>query len=748
MKVEVKQLTTEHYTWLNNVKNLGRSQIFVCGNRARRSHWSEGFLGDLPFPPPSHSGSAPYSPRFTFIGSQDPDVKSHPNIFTHSLTDVAKGVEFEALSQVRKGTFHEFNDLYARLHNILYSRASDVCSLAAAPVLPHTWENEIRFLCPCKCAIGSESSRACLMNSVPIAKVTRFRLPVAKLFCAFPGSKADSCSLAPRLIASTRKAINWCAVFPSASRGKRDWGKDWAHGLCLGHNPAFAWNDLGKPWKAEIRDGRIGNRTRVLPNASLLLPDDGGLWRANGGWLGAAPASESQWNSISELAQSPPPSVGPSSGEGCTGWLDDNQSKEACFVSTPPPGIYSSRETRKDTFNCGKERKELADGRGAGVYQRRESAMAFVNMDPSHPIPSQHSSGAISGNHGWPDRDWNPVPPKCESAELPLRHPAWWPNSRVPLVGEFSWDISPLTPSHAFRHYSIPFSPRFIRVGSQGLEPIPGVYKCSSVQFPRSTRRVTVDDGTCALDYPILPPRHRLPPPSRIGPSPLSSSLRTVATLPGWRCSESRLHLTASRTVIPRCSCSATSDSRHDAVYYANAEKRGSDKRDTATRIKCPIVPKRNCVSSVHGVLKTLNVGAQRLVVRSQRERHTPSSVYGLYIEIGQFREFISGQDRRQTRSRNEGAGETGYPRKNPLTSVIIQHDSHFRNSGSDPPLWEESNHSATETPYNGFTSLSRSDVGAPLAASGRTNCARDETPSFPVSSPLPLTKIRREDAA
>ncbi|KAJ8874819.1 hypothetical protein PR048_022708 [Dryococelus australis] len=36
---------------------------------------SVGFLEDLPFFPPSHSGAAPYSPRFTLIGSKDPDVK-------------------------------------------------------------------------------------------------------------------------------------------------------------------------------------------------------------------------------------------------------------------------------------------------------------------------------------------------------------------------------------------------------------------------------------------------------------------------------------------------------------------------------------------------------------------------------------------------------------------------------------------------------------------------------------------------
>ncbi|KAJ8867470.1 hypothetical protein PR048_031272 [Dryococelus australis] len=37
--------------------------------------------GDLPF----HSGAAPYSPRFTLVGSQDLAVKSRTNLFTHAL---------------------------------------------------------------------------------------------------------------------------------------------------------------------------------------------------------------------------------------------------------------------------------------------------------------------------------------------------------------------------------------------------------------------------------------------------------------------------------------------------------------------------------------------------------------------------------------------------------------------------------------------------------------------------------------
>ncbi|KAJ8872745.1 hypothetical protein PR048_026361 [Dryococelus australis] len=59
-------------------------EIFARGNRAGRCRWSAGFLDDLPFLPPFHSGAATSSPRFTLIGSSDLAVKNRPNLFTHS----------------------------------------------------------------------------------------------------------------------------------------------------------------------------------------------------------------------------------------------------------------------------------------------------------------------------------------------------------------------------------------------------------------------------------------------------------------------------------------------------------------------------------------------------------------------------------------------------------------------------------------------------------------------------------------
>ncbi|KAJ8867471.1 hypothetical protein PR048_031273 [Dryococelus australis] len=75
------------------------------------------------------------------------------------------------------GKFREFNDLYATLHNPLYSRTSDVCSLTVAPVLPHIGPYGIRFVLLCKSANGVVSSRAFLIDYDPNAKVASLYPP-------------------------------------------------------------------------------------------------------------------------------------------------------------------------------------------------------------------------------------------------------------------------------------------------------------------------------------------------------------------------------------------------------------------------------------------------------------------------------------------------------------------------------------------------------------------------------------------
>ncbi|KAJ8891643.1 hypothetical protein PR048_004171, partial [Dryococelus australis] len=64
----------------------GHPGFSACGDRVKRCRWSTEFIEDLPFPPPFNSSAAPCSNRFTPFGSQDHDVKSHPNLQIFSLT--------------------------------------------------------------------------------------------------------------------------------------------------------------------------------------------------------------------------------------------------------------------------------------------------------------------------------------------------------------------------------------------------------------------------------------------------------------------------------------------------------------------------------------------------------------------------------------------------------------------------------------------------------------------------------------
>ncbi|KAJ8867400.1 hypothetical protein PR048_031201 [Dryococelus australis] len=64
------RLLASHLGGTGFYSRRGRYRIIARGNRVGRRR----FLGDLPFPPPFRSGAAPYSPRFTLIGSQDLDA--------------------------------------------------------------------------------------------------------------------------------------------------------------------------------------------------------------------------------------------------------------------------------------------------------------------------------------------------------------------------------------------------------------------------------------------------------------------------------------------------------------------------------------------------------------------------------------------------------------------------------------------------------------------------------------------------
>ncbi|KAJ8875130.1 hypothetical protein PR048_023023 [Dryococelus australis] len=80
--------------WKTFPVNEGSLRNFRMHESCLTIRWSAGFLGDISFYPPLHSGAAPYSPRFTIIGSQDFDrlvadtgdhTKRHP-IMSHTCS--------------------------------------------------------------------------------------------------------------------------------------------------------------------------------------------------------------------------------------------------------------------------------------------------------------------------------------------------------------------------------------------------------------------------------------------------------------------------------------------------------------------------------------------------------------------------------------------------------------------------------------------------------------------------------------
>ncbi|KAJ8882628.1 hypothetical protein PR048_014440 [Dryococelus australis] len=110
----------------------GHTLIFTCGNRVEKYRWSAGFLRNLPFPPPFHSGAAPYSPHFTFLGSQGLYVKSCPNLFTHSCTQRIVESSLMNPREFRVSSYHEIVTRVLKVL-ILYRGATVGERLARSP---------------------------------------------------------------------------------------------------------------------------------------------------------------------------------------------------------------------------------------------------------------------------------------------------------------------------------------------------------------------------------------------------------------------------------------------------------------------------------------------------------------------------------------------------------------------------------------------------------------------------------------
>ncbi|KAJ8875000.1 hypothetical protein PR048_022890 [Dryococelus australis] len=126
----------------------------IPGRVTGRCRWSAGFLGDLPVPPPLHSGAAPCSPISPSweIPGRTAYQRHRPARFPLARVreQPRPGIEpgwprWEAGSLITEpprpptnrslgmGQFREFNDLQPGPHSPVHTRALAVCSLAAAP---------------------------------------------------------------------------------------------------------------------------------------------------------------------------------------------------------------------------------------------------------------------------------------------------------------------------------------------------------------------------------------------------------------------------------------------------------------------------------------------------------------------------------------------------------------------------------------------------------------------------------------
>ncbi|KAJ8867795.1 hypothetical protein PR048_031600 [Dryococelus australis] len=74
--------------------HLGKPGSIPGGGSSLIFTWLAGILGDLPFPPPLHSGDDPFSPHFILVGFRELAVKSSPNHSSPIISCSNRGMKF------------------------------------------------------------------------------------------------------------------------------------------------------------------------------------------------------------------------------------------------------------------------------------------------------------------------------------------------------------------------------------------------------------------------------------------------------------------------------------------------------------------------------------------------------------------------------------------------------------------------------------------------------------------------------
>ncbi|KAJ8877669.1 hypothetical protein PR048_022124 [Dryococelus australis] len=108
-------------------------------------------LEHIPFLPPLHSGAARYSSHFILVGSQNLDIESSPDLFTHSLT----AFYIEILKSTSFTTYQNYTlpgqPPYGDLHSL-----SDLCVVLLIQRAAHRYVCHLHFVAPTDQAVPAQ----------------------------------------------------------------------------------------------------------------------------------------------------------------------------------------------------------------------------------------------------------------------------------------------------------------------------------------------------------------------------------------------------------------------------------------------------------------------------------------------------------------------------------------------------------------------------------------------------------------
>ncbi|KAJ8866357.1 hypothetical protein PR048_032200 [Dryococelus australis] len=371
---------------------------------------SASFLGDLPFPPLSHSGAASFTPHFTQISSQ------------YILLRAAQIFHFVLICNINSRIYNSPVEVLR-----FVDRVQKLASRLRLPI-PHKIGNERKWE-------GREMKDRKKNNQAKWS--SKYNNQQAREGLGGTVWREEKGWVVNRF-ASPIAAASWSTNHLTMLSGQRERGRGemlrrWRNvdgtrlplKKILGRSPGeFSRPDF-RLWKSCWTVSLAGEFFfAVLPFPrpfvpALLHPRLLRRTPSSRSWLGLQPMS-SRDNACN--IDCPPRR------ERSTVEMERRKTGEAGVLRENPSSKDNVRKVSShiQTPGCGfaKTRTWTARMRDWG-RNGKESAMAFVRD------PSQHSPGVIAENHGKPKSGW-PDPPKCETSELTLGHFAR-PSSRYSI---------------------------------------------------------------------------------------------------------------------------------------------------------------------------------------------------------------------------------------------------------------------------------------------------------------------------